>query len=136
LFAFYIIFVSLFIYVDRIYKPSQAQTDNSTTGIKDVEAEDEGENEGAPSQIAQTLEPSQTQTSSQKIFTTDELSKYDGQDGSKAYVAIDGTVYDVTPVFENGYHFGHFAGRDLSNQFYTRHVKSSISKYPVVGTLI
>jgi len=135
LFAFYIIFVSSFVYVDRVYKPSQTQKNVNATSVKEVEVEDEEENEDTPVQITQTSKPSQTQTSSQKTFTADELSKYDGQDGNKAYVAVDGAVYDVTPVFENGSHFDHLAGRDLSNQFYSRHVKSSISKYPVMGIL-
>jgi len=132
LLAFYLIFVSSFVYVDRIYKPSQTQNNVSATSVIE-EVEDEEESENVSSQIVQTSKPNQTQTSSQKTFTTDELSKYDGQNGNKAYVAVDGNVFDVTPVFENGSHFGHFAGRDLSSQFYTRHVKSSISKYPVVG---
>ncbi len=129
LFAFYLVFISSFIYVDRIYQPSKVQRNTAVTTATVTTT-----SKSSISSVA-TQTANQTQTSGQKTFTTDELSKYDGQNGNKAYVAIDGTVYDVTPVFENGYHFGHFAGRDLSNQFYTRHVKSSISKYPVVGIL-
>ena len=31
-----------------------------------------------------------------KTFTKEELSKYDGQNGQPAYVAIEGVVYDVS----------------------------------------
>jgi predicted heme/steroid binding protein len=71
----------------------------------------------------------------QKIFTVSELAKYDGKNGNAAYAAVDGTVYDLTNVFINGEHFGHTAGQDLTNVFYTKHVKSLIEKYPVVGIL-
>ncbi len=34
----------------------------------------------------------------EKIFTLDELKNYDGKEGRKAYIAVDGVVYDVTNV--------------------------------------
>ena len=45
-----------------------------------------------------------------RIFTAEELAKYNGQDGNPAYVAIDGTVYDVSnvPAWRNGKHHGNF----------------------------
>ena len=30
----------------------------------------------------------------EKIFTLDELKNYDGKEGRKAYIAVDGVVYD------------------------------------------
>lgn len=71
----------------------------------------------------------------QKVFTIEELSQYNGKDGNPAYAAVDGVVYDMTEVFENGTHFGHLAGEELTEGFYKKHVKSQITKYPVVGTL-
>ncbi len=71
----------------------------------------------------------------QKVFTIEELSKYNGKDGNPAYAAVDGVVYDMTEVFENGTHFGHLAGEELTEGFYKKHVKSQITKYPVVGIL-
>ena len=35
----------------------------------------------------------------EKIFTLDELKNYDGKEGRKAYIAVDGVVYDVTNVY-------------------------------------
>lgn len=72
---------------------------------------------------------------SEKVFTVNELSKYNGQNGQSAYVAVDGNVYDLTLVFYNGIHFSHFAGKDLTNEFYSRHAKSALQGYPIVGTL-
>ena len=42
--------------------------------------------------------------STQTEFTLEELAAYDGQNGSPAYIAIDGVVYDVTdvPQWTNG----------------------------------
>lgn len=34
----------------------------------------------------------------EKTFTVEELKQFDGQDGHKAYVAVEGVVYDVTGV--------------------------------------
>ncbi len=49
-------------------------------------------------------------------FTVDELKQFDGKDGHKAYVAVDGTVYDLTNVdaWQGGQHHGLTAGRDLT----------------------
>lgn len=71
----------------------------------------------------------------QKNFTIDELAKFDGKNGNLPYVAVDGVVYDMTGVFENGFHYSHFAGKELTNAFYKKHVKEEITKYPIVGKL-
>lgn len=75
------------------------------------------------------------ENTNQKVFTLEELSKYDGKNGNPPYAAVDGVVYDMTDVFEDGVHFEHFAGQELTNAFYKKHVKSAITKYPVVGIL-
>jgi len=71
----------------------------------------------------------------QKVFTLEELSKYNGKDGKPSYVAVDGVVYDLTKVFKNGTHYEHLAGEELTEGFYKKHVKSQITKYPVMGIL-
>lgn len=70
-----------------------------------------------------------------KTFTIQELAGYNGQNGNPAYVAVDGVVYDMSSVFSKGKHYTHYAGQELTGAFYTRHAKSAITKYPVVGKL-
>ncbi len=75
-----------------------------------------------------------------KVFTLDELAKFDGKNGSPAYVAVDGVVYDVTnvPEWKGGDHWGRFsAGKDLTTEIKTvsPHGVSKLKGLPVVGTL-
>ncbi|MDM5270925.1 2-oxoacid:acceptor oxidoreductase subunit alpha [Sulfurovum sp. zt1-1] len=52
-------------------------------------------------------------------MTMDELKKYNGRNGAKAYVAYNNVIYDVTesPLWQEGDHEGiHFAGEDLTSQ--------------------
>ncbi|WP_207640916.1 cytochrome b5 domain-containing protein [Clostridium lundense] len=73
-----------------------------------------------------------------KEFTLEELSKYDGTMGKPAYVAVNGTVYDVSNEASWGgaSHFGLIAGKDLTAQFNGCHGNASIlSNLPKVGTL-
>lgn len=77
-------------------------------------------------------------TSAGQTFTLSDLKKFDGQNGNKAYVAIDGTVYDVTgvPQWANGQHNGLQAGNDLSDAINSSpHGKAILSKLNIVGTL-
>ena len=72
-------------------------------------------------------------------LTKEELKQYDGKNGHKAYVAIDGTIYDLTDVdaWKNGEHHGNVAGQDLSAVILKApHKKSVLEKLPVVGKLL
>ena len=59
--------------------------------------------------------------------------------GNLAYVAVDGIVYDVTPIkaWTNGSHYGVKAGTDATEFFKTCHQneKELLQKLKVVGTL-
>lgn len=72
-------------------------------------------------------------------MTIAELAKYDGRDGRRAYIAVNGTVYDVTdsPRWENGMHPpDHQAGKDLTAELATApHVKAVVERFPVAGKL-
>ena len=51
------------------------------------------------------------------FMTLQELTQFDGKDGRKAYVAVNGTIYDLTESarWQNGHHEGmHQAGADLT----------------------
>lgn len=76
---------------------------------------------------------------SQKVFTLAELRKFNGQNGNSAYVAIGGTVYDVTNAkgWSNGTHkSGITAGKDLTKEIASApHGLSVLSGLPVVGVL-
>ncbi len=52
-------------------------------------------------------------------ITHEELAQYDGKNGQPAYVAVEGTVYDVSNIagWAGGAHFGLTAGRELTREF-------------------
>ncbi|MFO7982638.1 MAG: cytochrome b5 domain-containing protein [Desulfuromonadales bacterium] len=72
-------------------------------------------------------------------MTREELAANNGRDGGKAFVAVNGTVYDFTEskMWKNGDHEGqHQAGRDLTEELQSApHVRAVIERFPVVGTL-
>lgn len=75
----------------------------------------------------------------QKQFTIDELAQYDGSAGKPAYVAVGGTVYDVSVqgTWGGGTHFGLYAGKDLTAHFLACHDNDTIlNMLPKVGVLI
>lgn len=75
----------------------------------------------------------------QKEFTLEELATYDGTSGRAAYVAINGTVYELSreATWGGGTHFGLYAGKDLSAEFTGCHkgMFEILSKLPKVGIL-
>lgn len=68
-----------------------------------------------------------------------ELASHDGREGRKAYIAVNGTVYDVTasPLWKDGLHPpDHKAGQDLTDELtQAPHVRAVVERFPVVGTL-
>lgn len=72
-------------------------------------------------------------------LTKEELAKYDGKNGNKAYVAVDGVIYDFTPLggWKEGEHNGFKAGTDLSEDILKApHGKSTLEKATIVGELV
>lgn len=72
-------------------------------------------------------------------MTLSELAEFDGKNGRKAYIAYQGTVYDVTEsaLWKSGSHMViHHAGRDLSAELAEApHGEEVFGKFPVVGQL-
>ncbi len=122
-----IIFLAIFFgfgYIEIFYKipQSSSQISNQTTIPTST---------STSTQSISTTTP----TSTTKNFTIEELKKYDGQNGNPPYVAVDGVVYDMSQVFTSGSHYQHIAGQELTDEFFSHHSKSEITKYPVVGNL-
>ncbi len=72
-------------------------------------------------------------------FTLEELSEFDGKDGARAYVAVQGVIYDVTdlPKWEGGTHNGYDAGQDLTDIILNKspHGLSTLERAIKVGIL-
>ena len=72
-------------------------------------------------------------------MTLTELANHVGQDGRRAYVAVNGSIYDVTDSlrWQNGRHPpDHQAGQDLTEELAKApHVRAVIERFPVVGIL-
>lgn len=71
------------------------------------------------------------------VFTLAQLSSYTGTNGSTAYIAVNGIVYDVTNEFTNGAHKGlQLGGTDASVAFANSpHATSWLNQLTIVGTL-
>ncbi len=81
----------------------------------------------------------QTNVQTVKQFTLSELAQYNGKNGTKAYIAISGKVYDVSNVsaWQNGTHQGVKAGADLTKVFANSpHSASMLNGLEIVGALI
>lgn len=129
LFAFYAAFLIFFGYIEIFY-PGKFKANNQPSLTPQINAP-----KGEDDEDETILAPQKSSTSQSKIFTRTELAKFNGQNGQPAYLAVDGVVYDLSSVFVNGKHFQHMAGQELSNAFNSQHIKSQITKYPVVGKL-
>jgi predicted heme/steroid binding protein len=72
-----------------------------------------------------------------KTFTLEELKQYDGKNGQKGYIAVNGIVYDISdsPRWRNGEHNGFKAGQDLTQEInsISPHGDRVLGNLPVVG---
>ncbi len=123
------VYLEVFVMRDKKTNTQKAEVIQVKESIGDMESEN------PTARTANQAEEMSENENDQKVFSLEELSKYDGKNGNPAYVAVDGVIYDMTNVFNDGTHFGHYAGEELTEGFYKKHVKSQITKYPVMGIL-
>ena len=75
---------------------------------------------------------------SSREFTIQELSAFDGKDSGLIFTAYKGVIYDVSdsPLFEEGKHYGHLAGLDLTEFMVDApHADEVFIGFEVVGQL-
>ncbi len=71
-------------------------------------------------------------------FSIEDLSKFDGKDGRRAYISYKGKVYDVTDSTQwmEGDHLGHEAGQDLTLEMeIAPHGEDVMERMKVMGFL-
>ncbi|NLO16126.1 MAG: cytochrome B5 [Clostridiales bacterium] len=71
-------------------------------------------------------------------LTPEELVKFDGKNGSKAYIAVNGIIYDITEnaSWKEGMHQGFSAGVDLTEEgLKAPHGLTPLENAPIVGKL-
>lgn len=84
-------------------------------------------------QVSESINNLELQT-----FTLEELAKYNGENGNKAYVAYKGLIYDITghPKWNGGKHHGNIAGTDLTDVIKrSPHGASKITDLDTIGKL-
>ena len=81
-----------------------------------------------------------TTISTEKTFTLEELSQYNGKDGQPPYIALNGLVYDVSNLVEwrLGQHYGGVkAGTDITLEFpNSPHTFTILNRANYVGILL
>jgi predicted heme/steroid binding protein len=72
------------------------------------------------------------------VYTKSQLALRNGQDKPQIWVALKGTIYDVTEsrLWRNGKHYEHWAGQDLTEELADApHTDTVFEKFKVVGRL-
>lgn len=118
------------------YGCSKPKQDNQT--VPPTNKSESSSNNPQPSTQNKADENKQSSESQQKEYTLEELKKYNGKNGSLAYVAVDGKIYDVTnnKKWKNGMHEGMSAGQDISKAIQSSpHGKDILKEVPMVGVL-
>lgn len=74
----------------------------------------------------------------QILLTPQELERYDGREGSPAYVAVNGIIYDLSPIpqWARGVHFGVSAGQDVTGRVNLCHGGQILKRLKIVGRII
>lgn len=92
-----------------------------------------------PNNIEENKSTTINEKAIEKTFTIDELKKNNGLNGTKAYIAVNGKVYDVTDVkaWAGGKHKGNQAGQDVTSIISKApHGTSVLKKLTQIGILV
>lgn len=112
--------------------PVVQNTDNSKQAV--VETSDSQSNNS----ILVEDQPTAQGVTSDKTWTLNEVSKYNGKNGNPSYILVNNTIYDVSNVsgWSGGSHKGVEAGRDLTQAFASSpHSQSILKQARVVGSI-
>lgn len=81
-----------------------------------------------------------TETAEELKLTLEELAKFNGKDGARAYIAVDGVIYDVTDskAWAGGAHNGFEAGKDLTTDIKEKspHGVGKLDNVVKIGVLV
>ena len=91
------------------------------TAAADMKAELEGKLTALEGKLAEAVAAAAVTPEGELELTLEELAKYNGKDGQRAYIAVDGIIYDVTDsrAWKDGQHNGFEAGKDLTEEIKT-----------------
>lgn len=83
-------------------------------------------------------ENNEQENQEQVFLTIEQLSEFDGRNGSPAYIAVNGIIYDISniPQWDMGVHFGVSAGKDVTNRVYLCHGGDILKLLNIVGRII
>lgn len=121
--------------VEEAAKAAETAVENAAdTAVKTAE----DARDAAAAAVA-SIQKTADQVTSSLELTVEELAKYNGKNGERAYVAVDGVIYDVTDsaAWKEGAHNGFEAGQDLTEAIKTKspHGVAKLENVVPVGTL-
>ena len=84
--------------------------------------------------LTRTISSEEQLIMDENIYTEEMLTQYNGKNDNKAYIAVNGIVYDVSNKWKDGKHHGLEAGKDLTQEFLNSpHGHTMIVKLEIVG---
>lgn len=92
---------------------------------------------GGEDKLKRDFTPAEEKIMKDNIYNAEKLKAFDGKDGHKSYVAVDGVVYDVSDaeMWKEGKHNGLEAGKDLTDGFKSSpHSGGFLKELKVVGS--
>ena len=137
--------MKIFIVLLLLLSVGCASTTSPSTSVaisSSVQADQQITSSSVSSQPANSVSSAPASSSSSSILlelTLAELKQFDGKGGRKAYIAVGGTIYDVTGNLNwfRGNHNGFEAGQDLTSAMDNQspHGRSKLVGLPIVGRI-